>query len=78
MMIPFTPRTQVVLDPRGYAWCSTGETYRVARVRLGKGDTVAVIRRDVAPVPVTASERAAEIARADSFFKRYETSNVER
>lgn len=77
MTIPFTPRTQVALDPRGYAWCSTGEAYRVVRVRLGKGDTVAVIHRDVAPVPVTASERATEIARADSFFKRYETSNVD-
>ena len=77
MSVPFTPSPRVQLDPRGFVWCTPSNVYRVVRVRLNGTDTVAVAERRIAPVPVTAQERAAVIARTDSTMKRYETSDAD-
>jgi len=77
MAVPFTASASIRLDPRGFAWCTPGDVYRVARVRLGGSDTLAVAERRIEPVAVTAAERAAVIARTDSALKQYETNNVD-
>ena len=77
MSVPFSPVPQVVLDPRGFAWCTPSDVYRVVRTRIGQGDTVAVIDRKMTPIPIPTAQRDAEIARIDSVVKRYETSDVD-
>jgi hypothetical protein len=77
MAVPFSPTPRRALDRRGFVWCTTSETYRVVRVRLGTGDTVAVAERKIPTVPVTAEERARAIASADSSLKRFETTDAD-
>jgi sugar lactone lactonase YvrE len=72
MTVPFMPSVQAAADPRGFVWCTPSAAYHVVRIRLERGDTVAVIDRKVSGPPVTAAERQAAIRRADSVFKRYD------
>ena len=77
MNVPFTPTPRVRYEPRGFVWCTPSAEYRVARVRLGSSDTVAIAQRTVPPVPVSSQERATAVARADSALGRFESKNAD-
>ncbi len=67
--VPFAPTLTWLLEPRGYVWSSTRETYRIVQQRLG-GDTVRVIEREVEPVRVSAAEKDEAMRGLDSFVKQ--------
>lgn len=77
MAIPFSPRPIALLDARGFMWCSPGSPYRIAKLRLGTPDTVAVIGRKLPPVPVPRAERDAQLARLDSIVRRYDSNDID-
>jgi hypothetical protein len=61
--IPFAPEALSSLDGNGMLWCVPNSAqYELLRLRPGANDTLRV-SRDVSAIPVTASERAAAIAR---------------
>lgn len=56
--IPFGTGVASRVDPAGGVWLAHTSAYRVARLD-SRGDTVLVIEADVAPLPVTETDRAA-------------------
>jgi hypothetical protein len=70
MGVPFLPAPVMTWDPAGAVWCSGGDHYEVLRIALGSGDTTVRITRDVRPLPVTAAERSAEVARVHDMFSK--------
>jgi hypothetical protein len=75
--VPFQPVSFQALDRTGVLWCTSGETYSVYGLRLGRGDTVAVIRLDAPYARVTSEERAEIIAQIDSQFARYPRRDID-
>lgn len=56
--VPFAPGQVMALDPRGFLWMGINDRYRLAQLRLG-GDTVRIVEREAADVPVSPAEREA-------------------
>ena len=54
--VPFAPGQLMELDPRGFLWTGINDRYRFAQLRPG-GDTVRIVERAAAPVPVSPAER---------------------
>lgn len=65
--VPFAPGQLMELDPRGFLWTGINDRYRLAQLRLG-GDTVRIVEREAAAVPVSAAERDRAVA-ALQWFK---------
>lgn len=59
--VPFAPGQLIELDPRGFVWTGITDRYRLAQLRMN-GDTVRVVEREAAPVPVSAAERDEALA----------------
>ncbi|HYW13022.1 MAG TPA: 6-bladed beta-propeller [Longimicrobium sp.] len=59
--VPFTPFQVMELDPRGFVWTGINDRYRLAQLRPG-GDTVRIVEREAAAVPVAAAERDEALA----------------
>ena len=59
--VPFTPGLVMALDPRGFLWTGLNDRYRFVQHRL-EGDTVRIVERQAAPVPVSAAERDQAVA----------------
>jgi len=70
--VPFVARQAMVWDPRGFLWCSPADVFDVVQLRLGRGDTIRRVTRDVQPLSVTSAERDAAIARVKEQFKRFQ------
>jgi hypothetical protein len=64
--VPFAPGQLMELDPRGFLWMGINDRYRLAQLRPG-GDTVRIVEREAAPVPVTAAERDEAVAGLEWF-----------
>jgi sugar lactone lactonase YvrE len=69
--IPFMPSARSAWDPRGFVWCTTGDTYRLVQMGAEKGDTVHVIERRIDPVRVSRAERDSAIDRLKKQFANY-------
>ncbi|HEX8318127.1 6-bladed beta-propeller [Longimicrobium sp.] len=54
--VPFSPRLEWALDPDGRVWSGVTGSYRLAQWQPG-GDTLRVVEREAAPVPVSDAER---------------------
>lgn len=54
--VPFTPGLAVAVDPRGFVWSGVTDRVRLHQQTL-RGDTVRIVEREAAPVPVTAGDR---------------------
>jgi len=54
--VPFAAGPIRAYDLRGALWCGHSGGYRLARLRLPSGDTLAVLRGNGKPLPVTAAE----------------------
>jgi len=67
--VPLTPSVIWDVDPRGYAWSSFTELYRIVQQTL-RGDTVRVVEREVAPVAVTSAEKDGAVAGMRSFVQQ--------
>ena len=65
---PFAPRASLAFGPDGTVYLARGDRYRVD-VLSPAGDTLRVIRREIAPRPVSAEERDAAMA---AIAERYE------
>ena len=65
-VMALSPGQVMALDPRGFLWMGVTDRYRLAQMPLG-GDTVRIVERQAAPVPVTAAERAGALARMKWF-----------
>lgn len=75
--IPYVSAPVTAWDPRGYFWCAMSGEYDIVQLRAGRGDTLRRITRQVAPVPVTAAERDAVIARVKETFKDFPGVNLD-
>lgn len=64
--IPFSPELVWTLDAEGRVWSGVSDRYRL-RLHEPSGDTVRVVERAAAPVPVDASERDSLPARLKWF-----------
>jgi sugar lactone lactonase YvrE len=67
--VPYTPNLSWIFDPRGYVWFGISAPYRIFQRRL-RGDTVRIIERAYAPMPVTAADRDSAILRLEWFTKQ--------
>ncbi|HEX7242209.1 MAG TPA: hypothetical protein VF263_18125 [Longimicrobiaceae bacterium] len=54
--VPYSPTLVWTLGSRGDMWSGVSDRYRIRHHRLG-GDTLRVVEREAAPVPVSAAER---------------------
>ncbi|HEX2209762.1 MAG TPA: hypothetical protein VHG93_18925 [Longimicrobium sp.] len=54
--VPFAPGAAVAVDPRGFVWSGITDRVRLHQQSLS-GDTVRIVEREAAPVPVTAGDR---------------------
>ncbi|MEP7324786.1 MAG: 6-bladed beta-propeller [Gemmatimonadota bacterium] len=61
MAIPYYPSYWNSIDPRGYVWVGNTGSYQLTQLNM-KGDTVRIIRKESAGVPVTGAERDSAIA----------------
>lgn len=61
LLDPFAARLLWRFDPRGYVWSVTTDEYRIVQRTLA-GDTVRIIRREVARVPVDQAARDSALA----------------
>lgn len=68
-VVPLTPTDAWIVGPDGVVLASHREQYEVVRM-TADGDTLGVIRRDVAPVPVEAGERDAYQAAFEFALRR--------
>ncbi|HST61029.1 MAG TPA: hypothetical protein VLK84_20160 [Longimicrobium sp.] len=59
--VPFTPFQVMEFDPRGFVWTGITDRSRLAQLRPG-GDTVRIVEREAAAVPVAAAERDQSVA----------------
>jgi hypothetical protein len=75
--VPFVPGQLKVWDPRGYMWCTPGDSYEIFQLRVGKGDTLGRITRAVTPLAVTAAERDAAIARIKKSFEQFPDASLD-
>lgn len=61
--VPFAPWQVLALDTRGFVWAGVNDRYRIAQQRIGRqADTVRIVERQAAPVPVAAAERDEAVA----------------
>ena len=58
--VPFTPGVAVAVDPRGFVWTGVTDRWRLHQQTL-RGDSVRIVEREAAPVPVTAGDREAAL-----------------
>jgi hypothetical protein len=70
MGVPFRAFGSIARSPQDFGWCADGGKYAIYRLRLGRGDTLQVIRGKAAPIPVTATERDSAVASAKALFVR--------
>jgi hypothetical protein len=68
--VPFQSYPSLARSPQDFAWCTDGGKYAIYRLRVGRGDTLQVIRGKAAPIPVTSSERDSAVAAAKALFVR--------
>jgi hypothetical protein len=54
--VPFSPRLEWTLDPEGRVWSGVTGSYRLVHWQPG-GDTLRIVERPAAPVPVSDAER---------------------
>lgn len=67
--VPFTPDREIALAPDGSVRTGVSDEYAFAHVSLG-GDTLAVIRRDFEPAPVTAEDREEALQNLRGFVQQ--------
>lgn len=67
--VPYTPTLSWTFDPRGHVWFGITAPYRVYQRRLA-GDTLRIIERAYAPLPVTPTDRDSAIGRLEWFTKQ--------
>ena len=70
MGIPFQSYPSLARSPQDFGWCADGGQYAVYRLRLGRGDTLQVIRGKTVAIPVTGAERDSAVAAAKALFVR--------
>ena len=76
-LIPFVSAPVTTWDPRGFFWCAMSGAYDIVQLRAGRGDTVLRITRQAPPIPVTAAERDAAVARVKETFKDFPGVNLD-
>lgn len=54
--VPFTTGPASVYDLRGGLWCGHTGGYRIARIGLPRGDTLAMVRGEAKPAPLSEAE----------------------
>lgn len=52
VQVPFLATPQTAFASDGMAWCAPRDEYVVVRLRIGTPDTVSVVQRNVAPLPL--------------------------
>ena len=67
LQVPYLPRPSSAIGPSGRIYTTSGDAYRIALLGAS-GDTVRVLRRTVAPIPVGSARR--DSAR-DQLIERY-------
>jgi hypothetical protein len=70
MGVPFQSYPRLARSAQDFGWCAEGARYAIYRLRLGRGDTLQVIRGNAAAIPVTGTERDSAVASAKSLFVR--------
>lgn len=68
---PFTTGGGVRIEPSGNMWCAGPHSRRVALIRAGSSDTLALTTLDIQPVPVERAERDSAIARIEKRIAPY-------
>jgi hypothetical protein len=59
--VPFSPQLHWHLTPEGAIWFGTTDEYRLVQRSLA-GDTIRIVERDTAPMPITSAERKEALA----------------
>jgi streptogramin lyase len=75
---PFTIGGGIAADRRGNVWCAAPRASRVALLRLGTSDTVAVTATDIPNVPVGREERQGAIASIEKRLATFATHDFDR
>lgn len=68
--VPFSPDLEHYLDPRGYLWTGISSDYRIVQQAIDGGDTLRIVEKAYAPVPVSAAEKDAALANLDWFTRQ--------
>jgi hypothetical protein len=64
--VPFSPRLEWALDPDGRVWSGVTGSYRLVHWQPA-GDTLRIVERAAAPVPVSSAERDSLLAKLKWF-----------
>jgi hypothetical protein len=73
---PFRPARHWRFDPRGFLWSGVSDAFRIARLSL-EGDTLAVVRLDTPPLPVSAAEADSASTWVEGFLEELASPGVQ-